>query len=76
MGIEVFKALYPGRSDEIGLDESGVPMGAWVTTVFSVGIVVARGTIVEWAIWREIFDLGPTDCVCETMGIYLVVPAK
>jgi hypothetical protein len=65
MGIEVFKALYPGGSDGIGLDESGVPMGAWLTTVFPVGIVVACGTIVEWAIWRGIVELGPTDCVSE-----------
>jgi hypothetical protein len=50
MGIEAFKALYPRGRDGMGLDKSGVPMGAWVTTVFPVGIVVACGTIVEWAI--------------------------
>jgi len=50
MGIEVFKAWYPGGRDGTSLDGSGVPMGAWVTTVFAMGIVVAFGTIVEWAI--------------------------
>jgi hypothetical protein len=69
MGIELFKTLYPGGSDGIGLDENGVPMGAWVTIVFLVGIVIARGTIVEWAIRREIVELGPTKSVFETIGI-------
>ena len=50
MAIEVFKSLYPGGSHGMGLNESGVPMGAWVTTVFPMGIVIVCGTIVEWAI--------------------------
>jgi hypothetical protein len=63
--IELFKALYRGGSDEMGLDESGVPMGAWLATVFPVGIVVVCGTIVEWAIWIGMVELGPTDYVYE-----------
>jgi hypothetical protein len=47
----------------MGLDESGVPMGAWLATIFPVGIIVVCGTIVEWAIWRGMVKLGPTDCV-------------
>jgi hypothetical protein len=37
--MEGFSALYPRGSDEEGLDESGVPMGAWLTTTLPVGIV-------------------------------------
>jgi hypothetical protein len=48
--MEVFRALYPGGSDGFGLDGSGVPIRAWEITTFPVGIVVACGTIVEWAI--------------------------
>jgi hypothetical protein len=50
MVVEGFKARYPEGSDRIGLDKRGVPMGAWLTTTFPVGIVVACGTIVAWAI--------------------------
>jgi hypothetical protein len=49
MGIKAFKALYPRGSDGIYLDESGVPIGCWLSTVFSVGIIIVFGTIVEWA---------------------------
>jgi len=41
-----FKSWYLGGSDRIGLEESGVPMGDWVTTILLMGIVVAFGTIV------------------------------
>jgi hypothetical protein len=34
-----FSALYLRGSDEEGLDESGVPMGAWLTTTLLMGIV-------------------------------------
>jgi hypothetical protein len=34
-----FSALYPRGSDEEGIDDSGVPMGAWITTTLLVGIV-------------------------------------
>jgi hypothetical protein len=37
--MEEFSALYPRGSDEEGLDDSGVPMGAWITTTLPVGIV-------------------------------------
>jgi hypothetical protein len=50
MTVEGFKAWYLGGSDGIGLDESGVPMGAWLTTTFQEGIVVVCGTIVAWDI--------------------------
>jgi len=50
IGIEAFKALYPRGSDGMGLDESGVPIGAWLATIFPVGIIVVCGTIVEWTI--------------------------
>jgi hypothetical protein len=37
--IEEFSALYPRGSIEEVLDESGVLMGAWITTKLPVGIV-------------------------------------
>jgi hypothetical protein len=59
IAMEVFRSLYLGVSDGFGLGGSGFglggsgfPIGAWVTTTFSVEIVVAHETIVEWAIWR------------------------
>jgi hypothetical protein len=36
---EGLSALYPRGSDEEGRDDSGVPMGAWLTTTLPVGIV-------------------------------------
>jgi len=36
---EEFGALYPRGSDEEGLDENGVPMGAWLTSTLPMGIV-------------------------------------
>jgi hypothetical protein len=49
MGIEEFKALYPRGSNGICLDECGVPIGGWIATVFSVGVILVFGNIVEWA---------------------------
>jgi hypothetical protein len=37
MGIEGFKELYPRGSDGIFLDESVVPIGAWLAIVFPMG---------------------------------------
>jgi hypothetical protein len=51
-------------------------MGAWLTTTFPVGIVIMCGTIVEWAMWREKVELGPTDYVSGMIVILLVVPTK
>jgi hypothetical protein len=33
IGIESFKVLYPRGRDYMVLDESGVPMGAWLATI-------------------------------------------
>jgi hypothetical protein len=52
--MEGFRALYPSGIDGFGL--SGVPIGAWDGVTFLVGIVATCGTIVEWAIWREMVE--------------------
>jgi hypothetical protein len=44
------QSSIPRGSDGFGLDRSGVPIRALEITTFPVGIVVACGTIVEWAI--------------------------
>jgi hypothetical protein len=43
IGIEAFKKLYLRGSDAMVLDESHVPMGAWLAIVFQVGIVIVCG---------------------------------
>ena len=50
IGIEAFKELYPRGSDGMDLDESGVLIGDFLSTVFLVGIILVCGNIVEWAI--------------------------
>ena len=50
-----------------------------MTTALPAGIVRICGTIVEWAVWRGIVDLGPTDGVFKPTGglaIKVVVPVK
>jgi hypothetical protein len=77
--MKEFSSLYLRGSDEESLDDSGVLMGAFLTTTLPVGIVGTRGTIVEWAIWGEIVELGPTDCMfrpTDDMVEIMVVPVK
>jgi hypothetical protein len=63
--MEGFRAMYPSGSDIFGIN--GIPIGAWDDVTFLVGIVATCGTKVEWAIWREMVERGPNDCVSDMM---------